>query len=291
MPMNSQQDLPLKKDIAARFVPQIVGLMVYLGTLCFVFTLFMIQETQSWENQFTAQLTLEIPTSPGTTSAPLQSRVLQLLNRTPGIHSATAVPKKEIATLLHSLLGNEINMDLLSLPIVIDISLNEEEKVDIPSLEAHLKIISPQIQLNDHRSWQRQVSGFIQMSVAIALTITLLILLVALATTVFATRTSLLIHRQVIEVLSLIGATPSYIAKQFQMNALKQGLIASTVGSVSAFLTFIGIGIFLEKGEFLFAMNSIFFSQALCVFICAPLFTALLMMVSVRFSVMRALRS
>jgi cell division transport system permease protein len=128
------------------------------------------------------------------------------------------------------------------------------------------------------------------MSVVIAFMVTILILLVALVTTVFATRTSLLIHRQVIEVLSLIGATPSYIAKQFQMNALKQGFVASTIGSVLAFLTFVGISTFLEKGELPVVMDSIFFSQALCVFICAPFLTALLMMVSVRFSVMRALR-
>jgi cell division transport system permease protein len=128
------------------------------------------------------------------------------------------------------------------------------------------------------------------MGVVIAFTVIVLILLVALATTVFATRTSLLVHRQVIEVLSLIGATPAYIAKQFQMNALKQGFIASTIGSVLGFLTFIGIGTFLEKGELPFVMDSILFSQALCVFICAPFLTALLMMISVRFSVMRALR-
>jgi hypothetical protein len=49
--MKRQQDLPLKKGIAARFLPQIVGLMVYLGALCFVFTLFMVQATQSWEER------------------------------------------------------------------------------------------------------------------------------------------------------------------------------------------------------------------------------------------------
>jgi len=287
--MNNRHDLPLKNDIAARFVPKIVALMVYLGTLCFVFTLFMIQSTHSWESQLTTHLSVEIPTLPGTGSGALQSKVIQLLNRTPGVQHATAVSQKEMTTLFHSLLGEEVNLELLSLPIVIDVSLNGKEKIDTQSLEMYLKNISPQIQLIDHRNWQAQVLGLIHTSVLIALMLTVLILFATLATTTFATRTSLLIHRQIIEVLSLIGATHSYIARQFQMNALRQGLIASAIGSFFACLTFLGIVTLLERAGLPFVVTSSFYSQALCVFILAPFFTAFLMMLAVRFSVLRTL--
>ncbi len=285
----NRQDLPLKNDIAARFVPKIVALMVYLGTLCFVFTLFMVHSTESWEKQFSTQLTLEIPTTNKASSAVLQTRVLQLLQRTPGILNATPVPHKEMADLLQGLLGEEVNVEHLTLPIVIDITLNGKEIVDVPTLEAHLKNISPQIHLSDHRGWQNQVSGLIHTSIMIALVVTVLILLGALVTTTFATRTSLLIHRQVIEVLSLIGATPTYIANQFQRNAFKQGLIASGIGSGLAFVTFIGILYLMENAGFSATVRSSFFFEALCVFLFVPLFTAASMMISVRFAVMKEL--
>ena len=287
--MTRQQDLPLKKDIAARFVPKIVTLMVYLGTLCFVFTLFMIHSAHSWETQFTTHLSIEIPTLPEPSPGTLQSRVLQLLNRTPGVHHAVAVPQKEMETLFHSLLGEEVNMDLLSLPVIIDVILDGKEKVDTSILETHLKNISPYIQLMDYREWQAQVLNLTRTSVIIASMVTLLILFAALTTTTFATRTSLLIHRQVIEILSLIGATNSYIATQFQMNALKQGLIASAIGSFFAFLTFVGISTLLEKAGFPFIINSFFFSQSICVFALAPFLTAFAMMISARLAVMKAL--
>ena len=287
--MNRRQDLPLKKDIAARFVPKIVALMVYLGTLCFVFTLFMIQSTHLWETQLITHLSIEVPTFSGTSSAPLQAQILQLLNRTPGVQHATAVPQKEMVNLFRSLLGEEVNIELLSLPIIIDVSFNGKEKVDIHSLETHLKNISPHIQLTDHRAWQAQVLSLIHTSVLITFMVTVLILFAALATTTFATRTSLLIHRQVIEVLSLIGATNSYIAKQLQINALKQGLIASAIGSFFACLTFLGIITLLEKAGLPFVVNSSFYFQALSVFVLAPFFTAFSMMLSVRLAVMKAL--
>jgi cell division transport system permease protein len=288
--MSNQYDLPLNKDITARFVPKIVALMVYLGTLCFVFTLFMIHSTSLWEKEFTTHLSIEIPTINGASSSALQYKVFELLNRTPGIQQAAAVPQKEMVALFRSLLGEDVNIDLFSLPVVIDVSVNEQEKVDIQRLETYLKSISPQIHLTDQRTWQKQVSNLIHTGVFIAFFITILTLLAALATATFATKTSLLIHRQVIEVLSLIGATDSYISKQFQVHALKQALIASTVGSSLAFLTFFALITLLEQLDLPCAVNTSFFSQALCIFALAPFLTAFSMMISVRFAVMKALR-
>lgn len=287
--MKSSQDLPLKNDIAARFLPIIVGLMVYLGTLCFVFTLFLFQSTSLWEQQFTTHLTIEIPAPPAhISSATLQARVLQLLNKTPGIGQASAVPQKEIEKLLHSLMGSAISIDSESLPTLMDVSLNGKEFVDTVNLEAHLKAISPEIQLIDERDWQGKVSNLVSATVILAFTLTVLILIAAMITTTFATRTSLLIHRQIIEILHLIGATNGYIAKQFQMHALKQGLIAGTLGSFVGFLTFGLILTLLEKSGFGFEPS--FFTQALCVFALAPFLTGFFMMLSARVTVMRGLQ-
>ncbi len=288
--MNSRQDLPLKNDMAARFVPKIIGLMVYLGTLCCVFTLFMVHSTSLWEGQFTTDLSVEIPTLPGTSSSTIQSRVLDLLNRTPGVHHATALPQKEMENLFRSLLGQEVNKDILSLPVIIDVSLDGKEKIDTQSLETHLKNISPHIQLVDYRAWQGQISNLIHTCVLLALLVTGLVLFAALATTTFATRTSLLIHRHVIEVLSLMGATHAYIAHQFQMNALKQGLIASTLGALCALLTFLGLVVLFEKAGFSFVVSSSFFFQAAFVFIMGTMLTSFLMMISTRWAVMKALQ-
>lgn len=289
--MTTRQDLPLKNDIAARFVPKIVALIVYLGTLCFVFTLFMVHSTYVWESQLTTQLSVEIPTVPGESSTPIQDRVLQLLERTPGIQTATIVPQKEMTSLFESLLGEEVNLNLFSLPIIIDISLDGKEKVDPLTLEKFLKNISPALQLINHQTWQGQVSNLIRTGVLLASIVTLLILSAALVATTFATRTSLLIHRQVVEVLNLIGATNTYIAQQFQMNALKQGLIASTIGSFFAFLTFLGIVTLLEKTGFSLGVSSSFFLESLFIFTLTPIITAFSMMLSARWAVMKALHS
>lgn len=288
--MTTHTDLPLNKDITARFVPKIIALMVYLGTLCFVFTLFMLHSAASWEEGFTTHLSIEIPTLEGTSSSFLQSKVLELLKKTPGIDQAAAVPQKEMASLFRSLLGEEIDIDLFSLPSVIDVTLSDQENMDLQRLETSLKKISPQIHVTDQRPWQSQVTNLINTSILIAFSITILVILAAFATAVFTTKTSLLIHNQVIEILSLIGATPSYIAKQFQQHALKQALMASAIGSGFAFLTFFILITLLEQADFHYVLSSSFFSQTLCVFVLVPFFTAFAIMFIVRYAVLKELR-
>lgn len=289
--MRNRYDLPLNKDMTARFFPKIIALMVYLGILCFVFTLFMIHSATSWEKEFTTHLSIDIPTLENSSSIALQSQVLDLLKTTPGVQHAAPVPQKEMATLFRSLLGEDIDIDLFSLPSIIDVSLNPQEKTDIQTLRAALKKISPQIHLTDQRTWQAQVANLIHMSIFIAFAITILIVLAAFATATFATKTSLLIHRQVIEVLSLIGATHAYIATQFQRHAFKQAFIASAVGSCFAFLTFFALITLLEQADFPCVLSSSFFSQTLCIFVIIPFLTSFAIMFAVRFAVMRELRS
>lgn len=287
--LNQNQVLPLKRDLAARFVPKMIALMVYLGTLCSVFTLFMLESSQTWTNQLTTQLSIEVPTSSDQSVASLEPRVLELLNRTPGIETVTPVPPQDMANLLHTLLGKDINLDLLSLPSVIDVSLQKNASFESAVLETHLKNISPLIQITDHRPWQAQVSGVIGTSLSIAIVLTLLILIAALITTTFATQTSLLIHREVIDLLRLLGATHNYIAQQFQFNTLKQGLIASGLGSGLSFITFAGLVFLLEQAGLPLSVPASFYPQSLAIFFLAPPLTAAAMMLSARFAVMKAL--
>lgn len=289
--MRMQQDLPLRKDIAARFVPKIIGLMVYLGSLCFVFTLFMFFATYTWEQELTTDISIEIPTFSNQSSLELEKKALDVLKNTPGVQEAKVIPQSELMSLFHSVVGENLNPQLLSLPIIIDVAFVKGQSINLNQLKKELRAVSPHLEIINHRDWQSQVAKLIHSGVLLAFSVTCLILFAALATTMFATHTSLLIHRQIIEVLSLIGATNSYIAKQFQMNALRQGLISGTLGSLFAFLTFMGISYLFESAGLVLITDSVFFWQAICVFTLAPFFTALLMMFVARLAVMRVLRS
>jgi cell division transport system permease protein len=71
----------------------------------------------------------------------------------------------------------------------------------------------------------------------VAAAVVLLVAGAAIATVIFITRTGLSLHQEVISLLHVIGAQDSYIAKQFQEQALGLGLKGGIIGFVLAALT------------------------------------------------------
>jgi cell division transport system permease protein len=51
----------------------------------------------------------------------------------------------------------------------------------------------------------------------------------------------LAIHRRVIEIVHLVGAQDSYIARQFLFHALRLGLLGGTIGAALAAATWLGL--------------------------------------------------
>jgi cell division transport system permease protein len=75
-----------------------------------------------------------------------------------------------------------------------------------------------------------------------ALLVILVIAAASVLTVVFTTRTGLAVHREVIEVLHLIGARDGYIARQFEREALRLGLAGGAAGLALAVLTLLALG-------------------------------------------------
>jgi cell division transport system permease protein len=84
--------------------------------------------------------------------------------------------------------------------------------------------------VDDH---QRTLGRLLEVARTLQLLAVLVVVLVgaaAVVTVVFVTRTGLSIHRNVIELLHLIGAHDAYVARQFQRHALRLGLTGGLIG-------------------------------------------------------------
>ena len=54
-------DLPLDRDTSARFLPWIIGFMVYLAMIAATVALLVDHVTQRWQRDLSGQLTVELP--------------------------------------------------------------------------------------------------------------------------------------------------------------------------------------------------------------------------------------
>ena len=239
--------LPLARDASSRFLPWLIAFMVWLAAMALAAVLVLSSYGDQWRGNLTGTLTVQISTTPdGQVESTEQrlNRALEILRKTPGVISAEAVPLKRISDLLAPWLGRDVVTESLGLPIprLIDVRVRPEENIDVAALWEKLNKEISGTQIDDHGAWLDKLIALAGAVEAIALAVLILISIAAIATVVFATRTSLTIHRDVIELLHVIGAKDQYIANQFHWHALSLGLKGGIAGVFLATATLLGLG-------------------------------------------------
>ncbi len=220
-----RSDLPLKDDATSRFLPWLIAPMVFLSAVALAAAFTLTSLVGSWDHDVSGTLTIEIPAASGPANvAEAQTKqsvekALKILRATHGVREAQALSADKMATLLEPWLGNPDLLKDLPLPAMIDVTIDPRDRPDLTALTDNLTAAVPGATIDDHRVW---LSRLIELGRTIALTalgIVGLVGLVTAATVIYATRTGMAVHRDVIEVLHMIGATDDYIARQFAARA------------------------------------------------------------------------
>jgi len=241
-PWRLSRDLPLDRDETSRFLPWIVAFIVFLAALALAAVLVVDEAVSSWNRGLSSAVSIQVP--PPATADPAAAlrrvaAVLQAVRATPGVSGADMVPEQKVRSLLEPWLGGAGGIDALPLPALIDVRLDDPNAVDLPALTSQLQAIAPEISVDSHRLWLDELIGRVRWAQLVAIGVVLLNALAAVGTVIFATRTGLMVHQRIIEVLHLMGATDRYIARQFAMQALRLGLRGGLIGIVPALLALV----------------------------------------------------
>ncbi len=281
--------LPFRQDQSARFLPWIVAVMVFLGALTATFAILANDSLNGWNSQLTGRLTVQIPPSENGSDDAQLDEALRTIRNVPGIEAAELLAPAAVSDLLKPWIGTLPTEAELPLPHLIDVAVADPHGFDTSTLATALASVVPGAAVDDHRIW---LAGLIKLvgTIRIVAVITVGIIgLSAVAAVVFATRSGLAIHAPTIELLHLMGAPDSYIASLFQQHALGLGLRGSLLGgAVAAAVLFSLSRLANDVNAALLPALDIGISDALIV-LAVPLLAVLLVMVTARLTVLRAL--
>ncbi|HUN53013.1 MAG TPA: hypothetical protein VMU42_17945 [Candidatus Sulfotelmatobacter sp.] len=230
MMFRRRTDLQLAADPAGRFLPSVMAVMVFLGTLSFAGAIVLDQAMQSWSRSIEGTLTVQVGDMKAPDSAARVAVAVDLLKATAGVVSATPLDKAAVDKLLEPWLGKETLATDLPIPALIDVRLARDAELDTAALGARLAQAVPGARLDDHKPWLAHMVRFARTLQWLALGIVALVGLATVALVVFATRAGLAVHNEVIEVLHLIGARDAYIAGQFQNHTRRLAILGAIVG-------------------------------------------------------------
>lgn len=240
-----RSDLPLERDPSGRFLPWLVALMVYVAALALVCAMAMAKMVERWDSGLSGSITVQVPPpetgSPDAKEAAID-RVIELLLDTEGVREAKVLEPDEIAALLQPWLGAGATQGDLPLPSLIAVGIDPSAELDFERLSRRLTDAVPGTLLDDHQSWLGELLDLARTIELVAALIVILVGASAVAMVVFATRMGLAIHGRVIELLHLIGAQDSYVAREFETHALKLALRGGAVGLMLAIVTVVLVG-------------------------------------------------
>jgi cell division transport system permease protein len=284
-----RSDLPPDRD-AGFFLPAIAGFLVFLAALALAGSMATDNLLDRWQNEIASAFTVELPPVDGEAQAAGEIRrqaVLAAITATPGVEGATLLDDADKDRLLAPWLGGAASSLGLPLPDLIAVQTAVSAKLDLAGLGAKLQALSAGASVDDHAAWRDRIAGIARAVHLASFGLMLLTALAAGACVVFVTRAGLASHRRAIEILHLIGAHDAYIAGQFQRQTLGGALGGGILGAVAA------AGIFEAARRFLpdvpppsLALQPLQWAIVALL----PVLAALLAMLTVRYTVLGALR-
>ncbi|MEN8197005.1 MAG: cell division protein [Pseudomonadota bacterium] len=287
----SRSELPLENDPAARLLPWIIGVMVYLAALAIVGAMMVNNAVSNWSSGLSGTLTVQIPAAPKGKKATLVrvSRAVEVLRATAGVARIDVLDAKRLSALVQPWLGGNAVSDDLPLPRLIDVGVHEGVTMDLAGLRRRLSNAVPGSTVEDHQKWLEQLRDLAQSIGYLSAVVVILTVFAAVTTVVFATRTGLKVHHAITEVLHLIGARDAYIARQFQRQALVLGLKGGAIGVGLAVITVLLVGDSLGEVK-AFGLPQVALSVVDWVVLAIlPIAAALAAMLTARFPVLRTL--
>ena len=226
----------LKPDGASRLLPMIVAVMVFLAIAALSAGLTLSIAIAQWNTTLTGMLTVQVPPITGVSTAAEETearvqRVAEALATLDGVETITVVPKTAADGLLAPWLGEGMDLDLLPLPRLIDVTLSTSSAEAVGRVTEAAQAILPDIVVDSHRVWLTRFVDLARQLEAIALAGVLFVFLATATSVSFATRSSLAVQRDVVDTLHLIGAYDAFIAGLFARHVFRSSLVGAVIGA------------------------------------------------------------
>ena len=286
--------LPREKGAAPLDV--VIGVMAFLAALALGASMLADRQAEGWRQGLAGRLTVQVlqpEHSTRTRNMETETQAaIDILRGTPGILAITPMSDADAAKLIEPWIGADALVKDLPLPRLIDATIAPGARVDFATLEARLKTVAPDSNVDDHTRWIARLQSLADTIIYAAYAILALIAVATAAAVSFATRAGLEAHHDIVALLHQMGAHSGFIARAFEWHYLISTLAASAVGAGCAAVTFLVMGGLefagVEAVPFLppLGLNT----QELVWLFAVPVVSGLIAWATARLSVLAALR-
>ncbi|MBL4740074.1 MAG: hypothetical protein JKY12_03720 [Sneathiella sp.] len=283
-------ELQLEKDASSRYLPIVISSMVFLAALALAGLFSIHSAVENWSTAVSGNLTVEIEYEAPRKLDKKVKITVDFLRTFPGVEKVRPLSLEESAKLLEPYLGRADVVKDLPLPRLIEVTIAEGSALDLVATAKKLSDTVPGARLNTHRPWLNKMITLARSVQLLAAAIMFIIGITTVIIVIFAARTGMVMHQEIIEVLHLTGAKDTYIARQFQNYFAKLSFLGALPGLLIAVLVMQILGFLTSQLEASLITAPTMIFEGWIALAMLPFLVALLTMGTVRWIVMGSLK-
>lgn len=284
MDLSIKGDFNFSGDKSNRFIPFIIGFLMYSATIAIMSCFFTQQLTSEWSNALNGHMTIEFQANvigaEETLTEKQKEEVVKILQSTNGIKSVKILHETEILKILEPWLNSTSIPDDFPFPTIFDVEAEKNERIDLLLLTEKLSTISQGVKIHDHANWYAPIVKISNGLFFFAILLSVLIFVTVCSTVIFITKKTLNAHENIVKILQLIGANNEYIAAQFKRYYFSISCKASLLSILFSIFTVSGIIFVSSSGIDITVLKYIL------IFLLIPVITIILVMITSKNSVM-----
>lgn len=231
-PLGGNTLLPTQdqREVALHYV---IGVLCFLACLAALVVMASDRAASGWSSDLRAEVTFQVRPTGMESGSVAAAKAAEILAGIQGVAEADAIEPEKAKALIKPWLGDAV-LDDLPIPNLVEVRLKPGHPAKLSDLNEALSSRGIDASLDDHSTWLRDVDQSALTIRLISLGIFLIIGSATAAVVGFATRAGLTARADVVEILSLCGATDLFIAERFQFRFARMAFEAGLLGSFAS---------------------------------------------------------
>jgi cell division transport system permease protein len=232
----------------------LIGIITFIALVLVLLVSEFSTALQEWRHSLASQVTVEVlplarlGVAKSETESAQVAQIMQALENFTGVVKVERVARAQIDAWLEPWLGAGNVIDDLPLPTLLAVERQPDVPFDFEALRKTVQAISPGARVEDHRTWYGKLLEAANVLRHLLQVLMLMMFGAAVLTVALTVHQALIVHRDILAILSLIGAHPGYIARQFQFHTLGLAAKGVTVGGAAFILCLVLLQVMLPEG-------------------------------------------
>ena len=220
-----------QREIAQHYV---IGVLCVLACLAALVAMASDRAARGWSRDIRAEVTVQVRPSGLESGSVAAAKAAEVLAGVKGVGQVSAIEPEKAKALIKPWLGDAI-LDDLPIPNLVEVRLDPKSPATPKALMDALTARDIDASIDDHSVWLKDIERSALTIRLISLGVFFIVFTATAAFVGFATQAGLTARANIVEVLSLCGATDIFIAQRFQYRfarmAFESGLLGAAIAA------------------------------------------------------------